>query len=331
MKTLFSVFAATAMVAVTLISCDPLGPDEPGLLVPRTVDEDPTLPSIHVNGAMLHSEAYGPKDSAMIVVLHGGPGGDYRYMLRCVQFADSGFRVVFYDQRGSGLSQRFPKSSYTMDVMYDDLAGVIAHYRTSPTQKIFLLGHSWGAMLATAYINHHPADIRGAVLAEPGGLVWQDVLDYVSRARDLRLTSESSNDVTYMDQFVTAGADDQAVLDFKYALMVGSVNREDNPLGDEEVLPMWRCGAVVNTAMFELGNKEKPNWTTNLQQYNTGVLFVYSERNKAYGYEYARKVSSAYPNVELFRVDKVGHETILADAGWVGFFPKSLAYFNRSK
>ena len=55
--------------------------DEPGLLVPRTVDEDLELPSITLNGTMLHAEAYGNPEDPMIVAIHGGPGGDYRSLL----------------------------------------------------------------------------------------------------------------------------------------------------------------------------------------------------------------------------------------------------------
>ncbi len=51
---------------------------------------------------MLHSEAYGHPDSTIIVCIHGGPGGDYRYMLNFKDLADYGYRVVFYDQIGSG-------------------------------------------------------------------------------------------------------------------------------------------------------------------------------------------------------------------------------------
>ena len=127
---------------------------EEGNLVPRTVDQDPGVPSISVNGTMLHSETFGNPDSAMVVVLHGGPGSDYRHLLNCREFANRGYYVVFYDQRGSGLSKRHKKSSYSIQVMLDDLSAVIAHYRKSPSQKIFLLGHSWGAMLALLYSAH---------------------------------------------------------------------------------------------------------------------------------------------------------------------------------
>ncbi len=323
--------SSVVVLLFALSACEINDPGTPGVLVPRTADEDPTIPSIQLNGAVLHSEAFGPKDSAIIVVLHGGPGSDYRGLLACRDFVNHGYRVVFYDQRGSGLSQRFPQSSYTIGQMYDELAGVIEHYRTSSTQKVFLLGHSWGAMLASAYINEHLTAIDGAVLAEPGGLVWKDVRDYIGRAQSFGMTSESFNDAMYMDQFITGDADDQAILDYKYALMAGSIDPADNPLGDEGQEPFWRRGAVINKAMYELGNKENPNWTTNLRLYTKKVLFAYSERSKAYGYDYAVKVSSVFPDVQLFRVNGGGHETMMSGTGWSNFFPAALSYFNSLK
>jgi len=60
----------------TFVSCEILDPGEPGQLVPLTVDEDPTLPSISVNGTQLHAETFGNPTDPMLVILHGGPGGD---------------------------------------------------------------------------------------------------------------------------------------------------------------------------------------------------------------------------------------------------------------
>src|SRR5688572_638745 len=180
---------------------------EEGNLVPKTVEEDHTLPSISVNGTRLHAETFGNPDSAMVIVLHGGPGSDYRHLLNCKELASQGFYVVFYDQRGSGLSKRHSKSSYSIQVMLDDLNAVIAHYRKSPAQKVFLLGHSWGAMLATAFIVKYPAAISGAILAEPGGFTWEDVEGYVRRSRDIKITSELISDFLYADQFITGKKD----------------------------------------------------------------------------------------------------------------------------
>jgi len=302
--------------------------NDDGNLVPKTVDKDPSIPSISLNGTQLHAETFGNPDSSMLVVLHGGPGADYRYLLNCKEFADHGYYVVFYDQRGSGLSKRESKDSYTIQVMFDDLSAVIAHYRTSPHQKVILLGHSWGAMLATAYINQNPTAIDGAILGEPGGFKWQDVMDYVSRTRDYGITSETLNDATYLGQFITGNEDEQAVLDYKLGLLAYSDGASDSPLGNDGVIPFWRSGAIVNQALFELGEKEEPDWTTNLQSFTTKILFCYSERNQAYGLEHAQKVSSAYPDVDLERIDDAGHDFITFPAGWNNFFPIALNYLN---
>lgn len=302
-----------------------------GNLVPKTVEHDPSLPSISVNGTQLHAEAFGLNTNPLIVVLHGGPGADFKSLLRCKAFADQGYRVIFYDQRGSGLSKRHSKDFYSIQLMLDDLSAVIAHYRTSANQKVFLLGHSWGGMLATAYINKYPTIVNGTVLTEPGGFVWQDILDYVERSRPLKLSSELTSDLLYQDQFITGKDKEHAILDYKYGLLSMAEGNKDNPTGNEGKLPQWRSGAIVNKAFFDIGEKEKPDWRTNLSQYKTKVLFVYSENNKAYGLQHAQKVSSAYPNVQLLKVNSAGHDMLTFQTGFNNFYPVALSYFNSLK
>ncbi len=304
---------------------DPLISEE-GNLVPKTVENDSSLPSVSLNGTKFHIDTFGNPANPLIVVLHGGPGSDYRSLLTCKAFADSGYYVVFYDQRGSGLSKREGKDVYTVQIMIDDLNAIISHFRTSPNQKIYLLGHSWGAILATAYINQYPEAINGAILLEPGGFVWQDIMDYVIRARSFSFFGETLNDATYLDQFITGNEDEHAVLDYKFALLASADGAKDNPIGNEGSLLFWRHGAVVNRTLFDLGKRDEPDWTTNLSSYKTQILFGYSERNKAYGFDYAKHVSSAYPNARLEIINDAGHDMLSFSAGWNHFFPLSLNY-----
>jgi proline iminopeptidase len=302
-----------------------------GNLVPKTVEYDLSLSSITVNETLLHSEAFGNPDSAIIVVLHGGPGADYRSLLNCKIFADQGYRVVFYDQRGSGLSKRHPKNAFSLQLMYDDLTAIINYYRKSASQKIFLLGHSWGAILATGYINKYPAAINGVILAEPGGLVYEDIQDYIKRSKNINVTSELFNDVSYPDQFITGNKDEHAIVDYKYALAAVADGAEGNPTGNEARPPFWRFGKIVADALTEIGDRDKPNFITNIKQFTTKVLFVYSEKNKAYGMQYAQKVSSAFPGVQLFKVYGAGHDLLTFQTGWNNFYPVALAYLNSLK
>ncbi len=137
--------------------------NETGNLVPKTVMEDLALPSINVNGAKLHAQAFGPEDSTLIISLHEGPGANFRYLLNCKSLADKGFRVVFYDQRGSGLSQRFPKDWYldhgadAIDKTFsDDLNGIINHYKTNSNQKVVLLGSFLGCNVGNKFCRQIP-------------------------------------------------------------------------------------------------------------------------------------------------------------------------------
>lgn len=315
------------MLVAVLNSCETHEMDEEGLLVPRTVDEDPSLPSIYVNGTQLHAESFGNPNDPMLIALHGGPGGDYRYLLNCAEFVNDGFFVVMYDQRGSGLSKRYNANVYTVQLFIDDLDAVINHYKKDSTQKVFLLGQSWGAMLATAYVDQHPKAISGLILAEPGGFTWKDTKDYIERFRTLHFFNETSNDYVYVDQFITG--DDHRVLDYKASLMAAADFADGNKTGVEGFDPYWRFGAVCNKAAMDYAEKHGFDFTTHLNQFNTKVLFVYSELNEAYGKTHAEKVSSAYPNVELEEIMGHGHE--MTYFGWDKFYPLAKNYLNEVK
>jgi proline iminopeptidase len=331
MDTSLTRLLCSAALTVAMVGCDDDGfaANDPGKLVLRTVTEDATLPAITVNGTRLHAETFGTAGNPMVVVIHGGPGSDYRSLLNCQAFAARGYFVVFYDQRGSGLSERHPGSRYTLTTMQEDLGALIAYYRRSPSQKVFLLGHSWGAMLATAYVNANPNAVDGLILGEPGGLVWRDIEAYVSRSRSFPFSGETMNDVTYLDQFFTGRDDQHAILDFKLGMAGATTDgAADNPSGDEGPVPFWRAGAVVTRALFDLGQKQTPDWTTNLAQLRAPVLFVYSQNNRAYGEAWARRVSAPFPAVRLVRITDAGHNMLTFPRGWENFFPVAAQFLD---
>jgi proline iminopeptidase len=322
---------AFGLLALSFSACQEpdLEPDQPGLLVPQTVDQDPSLPQLSVNGTTLHAETFGNQNDPMLIILHGGPGGDYRSMLHCKQFSQHGYFLVFYDQRGSGLSQRHDANTYSIDVMIADLHAIIQHYRQSADQKTFLLGLSWGAMLATAYIDRYPESIAGAILAEPGGFTWPETKEYISRTRESNLLSEESNDVFYFDQILTGKEDEHQILDYKMALTTVHDFADGNALGIAGPTPFWRFGAAVNSSLMEIAEEDGFDFTRNLGQFNPTVLFLYSELNRAYGFNHAQHVSSVYPNAQLMQINDTGHEMV--HFGWESFFPLTLNYLNANK
>lgn len=303
--------------------------DEPGNLVPKTVDQDSSLPSISVNGTQFHAETFGNPSDPMVVFLHGGPGADYRNGLNAKQLADNGYYMVFFDQRGSGLSKRHDKNSYSIQLLFDDLAAVIAHYRTFPEQKVFLFGHSFGSILATGYINKYPDQIDGAILAEPGGLSWDAIEKYIERSKKINFFNEAANNVLNLDQFITGKENEHEILDYKLGLLVPFTYAKDNDEGIEGPSPFWRNGAVVLNSLGDIGEKDGFDFTTNLSQYTTKVLLLYSENNKAYGPQIAEEEATKFPNSQIARIDDTGHEMIYFK--WNSVYPIVLNYLNSLK
>jgi proline iminopeptidase len=190
-----------------------------------------------------------------------------------------------------------------------------------------LMGHSWGAMLATAYVNEHPGAVSGVVLMEPGGFTWHDADEYIKNCRKLDVFDEASNDYVYLDQILTAG--DQNELDYKAAVQNAADFSKGNRVGNTGPVPFWRIGAVCSAASFTYVKDHPFDFTTNLRQFTTRVLFIYSELNLAYGKAHAGLVSSAYPNVQLVEVTGTGHE--IPYFGWNNFYPIARAYLNTVK
>lgn len=325
-----SLLLAVATASLFFAGCKKeININDAGNLVPKTVDQDLTLPSITVNGTQLHAETYGNPDSAMVLFLHGGPGGDYRNGLNAKQLASNGYYVVFYDQRGSGLSKRHNKNSYSIQLMYDDLSAVIQHYRTSPSQKVFLFGHSWGAILAAGYINKYPLRINGVIFAEPGGFTSANLNEYGERTRKLNLFSEGTNDVLYLDQFLTGKENDHEILDYKLNISSSFTYVNGNSEGIEGASPFWRNGAVVLNSLKDISDKEGFDFTTNLHQFTAKVLFLYGELNTAYGLDFANKEAKYFTNKQVSKVNGTGHEMIYFK--WNNVYPIVLSYLNALK
>lgn len=321
------ILTAIGLACAMFISCEKeLDIHEPGNLVPKTVVEDPSLPSISVNGTTLHAETYGNPESSLVIFLHGGPGADYQNGLNVKKLADDGYYIVFYDQRGTGLSQRHDKNTYSIQLYLDDLTAVIKHYRTFPSQKVFLFGHSWGAMLTAAYINAYPDRIDGAIFAEAGGFNKQLLDEYGEASRKLNLFSEITNDVLYYDQFLTGRENEHEILDYKLAIASSFSYAEGNDEGIEGPSPLWRNGAIVLQAFMDISENEGFDFTTNLNQYQTKVLFLYGKNNKSYGLSFAKKEAAFFPNSNIVQIDDTGHEMIYFK--WNSVYPMVLDYLN---
>jgi proline iminopeptidase len=116
--------------------------------------------TLEINGASLFYKTMGSGDP--IVVLHGGPGFDHRQFLPYIWELASRHKVILYDQRGTGLSSGpIDADSISLDTFIADLDGIREAFGI---ERMNLLGHSWGGILAMNYGLRHQDRLKSLII-----------------------------------------------------------------------------------------------------------------------------------------------------------------------
>ena len=105
-----------------------------------------------------------PSDKAPLLLLHGGPGSTHNYFEVLDELADTGRQIISYDQIGCGNSylDGHPEL-WTLQTWIDELMAIREHLHL---REVHLLGQSWGAMQAIAYvIDQKPQGVRSLILS----------------------------------------------------------------------------------------------------------------------------------------------------------------------
>ena len=94
------------------------------------------------------------------IVLVRGLARSHRYFEPIVPYLARYFRVILFDNRGSGRSDR-PAGPYSSDQMADD---VVAVMDAAGARSAWILGMSLGGMIALDTARRHPRRVSGLVL-----------------------------------------------------------------------------------------------------------------------------------------------------------------------
>jgi alpha-beta hydrolase superfamily lysophospholipase len=112
-----------------------------------------------------------PEDEikAVLVIVHGLAEHSGRYMNVVNHFVPLGYAVYGLDHIGHGRSEgtrvyveRFSDYTQTLKAYVDKIRA------WQPDTPLFMVGHSLGGLIASAYLLDHQEDLTGAVLSGPG-------------------------------------------------------------------------------------------------------------------------------------------------------------------
>ncbi|GGM95633.1 proline iminopeptidase [Thermus composti] len=120
---------------------------------------------IPVGEAELYVEDVGDEHAPALLVLHGGPGGNAYVLREGLQEYLEGFRVVYFDQRGSGRSLELPQDPrlFTVDALVED---TLALAEALGIERFGLLAHGFGALVTLEVLRRYP-EAEGALLLGP--------------------------------------------------------------------------------------------------------------------------------------------------------------------
>jgi len=135
---------------------------------------------VDLGGVRLHTRRVGP--APPVVVLHGGPGADYAYLLPQYDRLAHGRALLFYDQRGGGRSPVARDVPVGWQEHVADLEALRKHWAID---RLTLLGYSWGGLLAVLYALEHPDRVGQLALVAPAPLTarWREEFERRLSAR----------------------------------------------------------------------------------------------------------------------------------------------------
>lgn len=136
-------------------------------------------------GHRIYYEVLGNPDGIPAVFIHGGPGAPYRYAHK--QLFDPGlYRVVFYHQRGCGLSTPYLSlENNSIETQLGDIRALRRHLGIDRPWIVF--GNSWGTALAQIYATRYREDIRHLVLCGVSFADQQDAAAFMEGGYASRL------------------------------------------------------------------------------------------------------------------------------------------------
>lgn len=163
-----------AAFAFGLAACNTTAPSGPTLATYFTPAE-PGIQAAGVKMIPIHTpkgdfkvwtKRFGENPRIKLLLLHGGPGATHEYFEALENtLAANGIEFIYYDQLGSAYSdQPTDTSLWTLDRFVDEVEQVRIALGLDK-DNFYLLGHSWGGILAAEYALRYGDHIKGLIIS----------------------------------------------------------------------------------------------------------------------------------------------------------------------
>lgn len=129
-----------------------------------------------------------------VLLLHGGPGFSHDYM-ECFEdfLPKEGMEIYYYDQLGCGNSDMPADTSLWNTKRYVEEVEQVR--KGLGLDKFYIVGHSWGTLLAMEYLDKYQSHVKGVVFSN----MAPSIADYVDYTNTLKNKLFSTKDLALFD------------------------------------------------------------------------------------------------------------------------------------
>jgi proline iminopeptidase len=280
---------------------------------PATAPAEPGAHEAIVNGVRLWYRIAGTSGPGTppVLFLHGGPGyNSYSFAQLEGPPLEKQLRMIYLDQRGSGRSERPWTRDYKMTTLIEDIDAL---RRSLGVDKLALIGHSFGGMLALEYASAHPDHVSKLVLVD---ILYDAPLQCRFRAQSLAQLRPEAYARVARDTVDSAGVR-RSDCELEFRALRGA---EREAFSNEMMFPdsarrklqdsLDRASGLRNTG--ELSNAL---FNAGLLHYQFSafdgltmpVLVVVGGQDRAVGGQPMRELAKRLPHARLVELPKGGH------------------------
>jgi pimeloyl-ACP methyl ester carboxylesterase len=138
------------------------------------------MPYIVANGISIYYEIHGHNNNPPLVLV-GGLSRDHNIWNSVLDYLTSNFKVIIYDNRGAGQSDK-PQGPYNSDMLGEDLADLLIQLNI---QSAIIVGHSMGGFAAQCLAAKHPEKVDRLILLSTCSKQPEEGIIYLTQRHEL--------------------------------------------------------------------------------------------------------------------------------------------------
>jgi len=260
--------------------------------------------SIKLKNATLYYYTYGSGEP--IIILSGGPGIASHQEDDLAIALSKKYKAILFDQRGTGKSWTVPFDSTTINVStaISDIEVLRKHLKI---KQLVISGHSWGAMLASAYTAKYPDNVKNLMLMG-GGELSPDMTDIVNESIDVRFQLSDTTHFYYWNDSVNIKREPEKARyenrKINWSLLSYDRSKLDKILEQAE---HGEYNKEMHRLMWNSWSAKNYKWIEQLRQrYNNKCLIVFGWQDPI-AVTTLNSYIKAYPRATVKGINKCGH------------------------